>query len=50
MSWPSAWRWRRGVRGREGRKTNGEVGIRAVELQLDFKTIQVCMVENIKDI
>ena len=32
-----------------GRRTN-EAVIRAVELQPDFKTIQVCLVENVKDI
>ena len=48
--WPSAWRWRRGVRRRQGRRTNDEAGIRGVDLQLDFKTIQVCLVENMKDI
>ena len=37
-------------RGREGRRTNDEAGIRAVELHPDFKTIQVCLVESIKDI
>ena len=30
--------------------TNDEGGIRDVELQPDLKTIQVCLVENIKDI
>ena len=49
-SWPSAWRWRRGVRGREGRTTNDEAGIRAVEIQPDFKTIQVCLIGNIKNV
>ena len=40
-SWPSAWRWRRGVRRRQG-KTDDEVGTRAVvELQAGVKTIQV---------
>ena len=29
-SWPSAWRWRRGVRRREGSRTINEAGIRAV--------------------
>ena len=37
------------MRGREERRTNDEGGIGAVELQPDFKTIQVCLVENIKD-
>ena len=40
-----------GVGGRDGdgRRTTDEAGIRtAVELQPDFKTIQVCLVENIK--
>ena len=49
-SWPSAWPWRRGVRRRQGRRTNDEAGIRGVELQPDIKTIQVCLVENIKDV
>ena len=49
-SWPSAWRWRRDVRERGGRRTNDEASIRAVELQPDFKAIQVCLIENIKDI
>ena len=34
----------------ERRRTNDEAGIRAVELQPDFKTIQTCLVENVKDI
>ena len=49
-SWPSTWRWRRDVRERGGRRTNDEASIRAVELQPDFKAIQVCLIENIKDI
>ena len=36
-------------RGRKERGTNDEEGIRAVELQLDLNTIQVCLIENIKD-
>ena len=36
------------MREREGRGTNDEAGIRAVELQREFKTMQVCMFENIK--
>ena len=36
------------MRRKHGRRTNDEVGIRAVE-QPDFKTIQVFLVENIKD-
>ena len=47
-SWPSAWRWRRGVRRRAGSRTNDEAGIRVVELQSDFKTIQICLVQNAK--
>ena len=39
-----------GMRGKEGRRTNDEAGIRAVQLQPDFKTMQACRVENIKDI
>ena len=40
-SWPSAWRWRRGVRRRQG-KTDDDAGIRAVvELQPDFNMIQL---------
>ena len=36
------------MKGREGRTTHDEAGIRAVELQPDFKTIlEVCLVENI---
>ena len=38
------------MRGREGGETNDEAGIRVVELQLGFKTIQVCLVENMKGI
>ena len=38
------------MRGREGRWTNDETGIRAVELQPDFRIIQVCLDENINDI
>ena len=38
------------MREREGRRTNDEASIRAVELQPDFKAIQVCLIENIKDI
>ena len=34
----------------ETRRTNEEAGIRAVELQPDVKTIQVCLVENVKGI
>ena len=46
-SWPSAWRWRRGVRRREGRRTNEEADSRAVvELKPDFNTMKVCHVEN----
>ena len=45
-SWPSAWRWRWGVRRRQGRRTNDEAGIRAVELQPDFKIVQVCLFEK----
>ena len=37
------------MRGRKGRRTNDKVGIRAVELQPDFKTIKACLVENIMD-
>ena len=48
--WLSAWRWRRGVRRRQGRRTNDQAGVRAAELQPDFNTIQVCLVENIKEI
>ena len=44
-SWPSAWRCRRGVRPRQGRRTNDQAGIGAVELQPDLYTIQVCLVE-----
>ena len=36
------------MRGRAGRRPNDEADIRAVELQPDFKTIQVCLVEDIK--
>ena len=36
------------MRGRKGRRTNDEAGIRVVELQADFNAIQVCLVENIK--
>ena len=35
---------------RQGRGIKDEAGIRGVELQPDFKTIQVCLVENIKGI
>ena len=38
------------MRERGGRRTNDEASIRAVELQPDFKAIQVCLIENIKDI
>ena len=38
------------MKGREGRRNNDEAGIRAVELQPDFNTIQVCVIENITDI
>ena len=38
------------MRGRQGRRTNDQARIRAVELQPDFNTIQVRLVENIKDI
>ena len=48
--WLSAWRWRRGVRRRQGRRTNDEAGIRAVGLQPDFNTIQIFLVENIAGI
>ena len=44
------WRWRRGVRRRQGRRTNDEAGIRTVELQPDFNSKQYKPVENIKDI
>ena len=47
-SWPSAWRWRRGTRRRRGRKISDQRGIRAVELQPDLHTIQVCLVEHMK--
>ena len=34
--------------GERRKRTNDEVAISTVELQPDFKTIQVCLVENIK--
>ena len=34
------------MRGREGRSTSDEAGIRAVELQPDCKTIRTSLVEN----
>ena len=38
------------MRRRQGRRANDQAGIRVVELQPDFNTIQVCLVENIEDI
>ena len=38
------------MRGSEGRRTKDEAGIRAVELQPDFKKIQVFLIKNVKDI
>ena len=38
-----------GRRRKQGRRTSDEACIRGVELQPDFNTIQVCLVENIKD-
>ena len=38
------------MRRRQGRRTNDQAGVRAAELQPDFNTIQVCLVENIKEI
>ena len=37
------------MRRRQGEKTNHQADVRAVELQLDLDTIEVCVVENIKD-
>ena len=41
-----------GIGGREGegRRITDEAGLHAVELQPDFKTIGVCLVQNKKDI
>ena len=38
------------MRRRQGRRANDQAGIRVVELQPDFNTIQVCLVEHIKNI
>ena len=32
----------------QGRRTNDQAGIRAVELRPELNTIEVCLVENIK--
>ena len=49
-SWPSALAVTSGAETETGNeRTNDQAGIRAVELQPDFNTIQVCLVENIKN-
>ena len=38
------------MRPRQGRSTNDQAGVRAVELLPDFSTIGVCVVENLNTI